>query len=62
MVRELNPIQLYTVAELAKTLKISESSLRDMVYHKKIPFVEINNRIQFCGWQIKDWLEARTTR
>ena len=52
-----NPTTLYSVAEVAKCLKRSVATIRDWVFHRKMPFCKINGSVCFVGQTLNEWLE-----
>ncbi len=55
--RILNSRRLYSVDEMAVVLHVGVDYLRDQIKKNQIPYVTVRHQPNFCGWQIKDWLD-----
>ena len=53
--------ELLTIDELTSYLKVKKSAIYDMVYHKKIPYTKIGQRLRFRKDLIDAWIENYTS-
>lgn len=60
--RILNPEQLYSAYQLGLVLRLSADTVRKMARKHEIPYVIVGGRMQFCGWQIKNWMQQNTVQ
>ena len=60
--RILNPEQLYSAYQLGLVLRLSADTIRKMARKHEIPYVMVGGRMQFCGWQIKNWMQQNTVQ
>ncbi|WP_444216289.1 helix-turn-helix domain-containing protein [Dialister hominis] len=60
--RILNPEQLYSAYQLGLVLRLSADTIRKMARKHEIPYVIVGGRMQFCGWQIKNWMQQNTVQ
>lgn len=60
--RILNPEQLYSAYQLGLVLRLSADTIRKMARKHEIPYVIVGGRMQFFGWQIKNWMQQNTVR
>lgn len=51
--------QLLTVEHLSKFLSVSELTIRDWVYKRKIPFRKLGHLVRFDPLDIRKWLNER---
>lgn len=52
--------EIYTINDMAEMLRVSTWTIRTLVKSGKLPHVKIGNQYRFCGWQIRDWLNAKS--
>lgn len=58
----MNMERLMTVREVAEILQIKESTLRQMIQYKKIPYVKLNGKkgaVRFRASDIERWIEHK---
>lgn len=48
------------VAELSKLIRLSKTTIYDLVAQKKIPHIRIQGRIVFDREKIKSWMDAQS--
>jgi len=54
-------MELLTVKEVSKMLKMSESSIRRLIFYKKIPFIKLGYKtIRFDPVEIEKWLREKS--
>src|SRR5213080_651834 len=53
------PIELLTIPEVAKVLKISESGVRRLQQARHLPFIKVGGSIRFYKEDIMSFLEQR---
>jgi len=54
-------MELLTIKELSKMLKMSESSIRKLIFYKKIPFIKLGYKtIRFCSVEIEKWIREKS--
>jgi len=54
-------MELLTIKELSKILKMSESSIRRLIFHKKIPFIKFGYKtIRFDPVEIEKWIREKS--
>jgi excisionase family DNA binding protein len=53
------PIELLTIPEVAKVLKISESGVRRLQQARHLPFIKVGGSIRFYKEDIMSYLEQR---
>ncbi len=51
---------LMDVKELAQRLRVSERTLRNWAYQRKIPVVKVGDRVLFDPREIERWLKERS--
>lgn len=50
---------ILTVAEVARRLRCSRATIRDWIFHKKIPYYKINGKINFLGYELNEWFHSK---
>jgi len=54
-------MELLTIKEVSKMLKMSESSIRKLIFYKKIPFIKLGYKtIRFCSVEIEKWIREKS--
>jgi len=54
-------MELLTIKEVSKMLKMSESSIRKLIFYKKIPFIKLGYKtIRFDPVEIEKWLREKS--
>ena len=53
-------MQLLTIDDLSKFLKVSKQAIYDLVYTEKIPYTKVGNRLRFREDLIHAWIEEST--
>ena len=54
--------ELLTTTEVAKWLKIAESTLRKWVHYGFIPYVKVGRCVRFLREDIDQWLQERAEK
>jgi len=57
---EVNDHTIMTVPEAAEFLRISESTIRDLVAQQRVPFFRIGSRILFYRIRLEEWVDSLT--
>jgi excisionase family DNA binding protein len=52
--------KLLDIDELSELINVKKSSIFDLVYRKKIPYVKVGNRLRFRIDLIEAWLQQKT--
>jgi excisionase family DNA binding protein len=52
--------KLYTVAEVADLLQLSEATVRDMARKHRIPSTMVNAQYRFAETELERWLQEHT--
>ena len=50
---------LMTIADLAEKMRLTESTIRSYVLHKRVPYVKIGAAIRFSPTEIEEWLKSK---
>lgn len=50
---------LLTTEQLSELLQVSEKTIRDWVYKRKIPFKRVGRLIRFCKSEITAWINRK---
>ena len=50
-------MDVFTVKELAKYLRCSESTIRKLVRENNIPYFRLNSKINFSKDRIDEWIK-----
>jgi excisionase family DNA binding protein len=53
------PLELLTIPEVAKLLKISASGVRRLQQARQLPFIKVGGSVRFSRRDIVSYLEAR---
>lgn len=53
-------LNLLTVDQLCRRLKLKKSYVYDLTYRKRIPFKRIGRFLRFDPEEIKEWIDAQT--
>jgi excisionase family DNA binding protein len=56
----LKDLNLLTIDQLCRRLKLKKSYVYDLTYRKKIPFKRIGRFLRFDPKEIKEWIDAQT--
>lgn len=51
---------LWSIKQAALKLSVSEKTLRDWVYKRKVPFVKVGNLVRFIPSEIEEWIQERS--
>lgn len=54
--------ELLTTTEVAKWLKVAESTIRKWVHYGFIPYVKLGRAVRFREKDIEVWIEERTEK
>ncbi|MDO8527768.1 MAG: helix-turn-helix domain-containing protein [Deltaproteobacteria bacterium] len=52
--------RLHTIEDLSKFLSVPESTIRDWIYKRQIPFRKLGRLIRFHPLDIQKWLNERS--
>lgn len=52
--------RLLKIDELSEYINVKKSTIYDMVYRKRIPYIKINNLLRFDKETINIWLSSKT--
>lgn len=56
----MKDLNLLTVDQLCRRLKLKKSYVYDLTYRKRIPFKRIGRFLRFDPEEIKEWIDAQT--
>jgi len=59
MIEIFNPSEILTINEVASRLKCSIATIRDWIFHRKIPFYKVNGRVNFLGEDLNEWFLSK---
>jgi excisionase family DNA binding protein len=60
MTTTLTSTKLYTVAEVADLLQLSEATIRDMAKKRRIPSTMVSTQYRFPETELERWLQEHT--
>lgn len=60
MKAEADVIELLTLGEAARLLKLKESRLRKAVFRKEVRFVKLGALVRFKKEHLEEWIKRRT--
>jgi len=55
-------LELLTISEVAKWLKISASGVRRLQQTRRLPFIKVGGRVRFSTLDVASYLEKRRVR
>ena len=53
-------IELLTITEVSKLLKMKESKIRNAIFKRQIPYLKIGGLVRFRRDQLLSWLENQS--
>ena len=53
-------MELPTILQAAKFLKVSVSTLRNMVRHHELPYFKVRRQIRFVKTDLEEWVRRQT--
>ncbi len=55
-------MELLTIRQAAKFLKVSVSTLRNMVHHHELPYFKVRRQIRFVRRDLEEWVRLQTEK
>ena len=53
---------LMNIPSMCEYLNITESKMRSLIFHKRIPFIKIGREIRFKKEVIESWIESNSIK